>query len=240
MGPDRVLSVAGGLTSLVLAACAAPAPEGPPPIATDVAVKMLLLGNGSVCESDAGCGRPPLAGACLLGTCFGLLTTDAPAARDVLIERLAVARADVRFGVERALVNALSHPDARARTRVAAVLGLGAVLSARQHTRCEEACTALRKAADSPEEDVAVAARLALARRGDETVLHELLADLRDGTPHLACAAARALGNYRSGKAANLARAALMAAATGSEASVTAAVRRALQAQKTSLDGPGA
>lgn len=61
---------------------------------------------------------------------------------------------------------------------------------------CDAGCGELRGALEDEDEAVAVAARLALARRRDPAVRQPLIADLEQGTEHLRCAAARALGHY--------------------------------------------
>ncbi len=203
--------------------------EAPTAIPADVALKLVLLGTGETCENDRSCGRPPSAGVCLLGTCYGLLTTDAPAAREVLGERLGASSPQMRRMSEDALLRAVRHPETRSRTMVSGVVGLGYLMGARNHAECGKTCEVVRKLTTSADDQVATVARHALSRRRDETVIDDLVLDLQQGTPHLACAAARALGRYDEGDLKLVARAALSAAIKTDNAAVRAAVGRALK-----------
>jgi|GEM_PF-2725340 len=180
----------------VLCACSQPSSPAPAAVDPEVAAKAVLLGTGKTCEDDRGCGKAPAAGACLLGTCFGLLTSDSPAIRTVLVERLGQLTPQTQAFAERALLNALGHEDTSRRAQVAAIEGIGELLRNRDHAQCGEACTALRRFMKSTDVLLATSARLALANRADETVLDALLDDLRLGTPHLAVSAARGVIPY--------------------------------------------
>lgn len=152
------------------------------------------MGTGEPCTTDKNCGESAVSGACVLGTCFGLLTTESQPVRATLVGRLSAAPATVRTDATTRLLKALSHPMSSAGTRVGAIEGLGAVQ--RLTGDCGPVCLALRKATQESDQTVAVSARLALARRADPTVLGALLEDAKEGTEHLRCSAVRAFRPY--------------------------------------------
>ena len=225
------------LAVIVTASCAEPGSQpadrktatasAPVVVSPEAAVKRLLLGSGEMCQDDRGCGESPFNGVCMMGTCFGLLTTDSAPARSVLCSRLAGATVELRKRAEAVLLKALVSTTST-RARVATLEGLGALLSAAPTKPCAEVCTALRKESQSSDPQLASTARRALASRGDETVLDALLMDLQEGAPHLSCATARALRGYRRGPVAVKARDALSKAAQGGNRAVARVARRAL------------
>lgn len=180
------------------AAGCAPKPAAPP-VDPAKSSRQLILGTGALCNTDKACGEGPWTGACVLGTCFGLLTTETQAVRATLLERIHRAPPPVQQAVVNQLLKALSHPMSSVTTRVGAVQGLGATLQATGP--CGEACKAVVASAREPDEPVAVSARLALSRRAELSVLPKLLKDTREGTEHLRCSATRAIGRYASTKA---------------------------------------
>ena len=164
------------------------------PIDQELVERRLLRGGGDTCNDDRDCGPPAARGACLLGTCFGLLTTDSAAARAVIVERIAALPAELAADVERVCATLLWRPEAMPAQRIAAAQGLFAVASARPLDACGRACDELRKLLDEPDEGLASTARLGLAQLGDVSVLPALQRDLNTGTEHSRCAAARAMG----------------------------------------------
>lgn len=197
----RVASAAIALSWLLCAGCrpaAAPAPVVDP--ATAAAAITQGIGPAKMCRNDRDCGPGAATGSCVLGTCFGLLTTDNPAARHALAEKLRRADAPVQAAAEATLLTALGRPGAPTGARMGAIDGLGAVLQARgKQATCEAACLALRAQAASPDARIAVAARLALAHVGDPTVRTAVLEDLRLGTELLRAQAAYALADGARG-----------------------------------------
>ena len=144
------------------------------------AAKVLLLGTGATCDDDRGCESQGVASACVLGTCFGLLTTDTPAARAVLVDRIGNAPPELRNALSVLLQRAVVSGDAKTRARVAAVEGLGAI-AAGDKGECGESCTALRLLRKSTDPQIAAAARLALAAVGQPDVLKDVVDDLQQG-----------------------------------------------------------
>lgn len=189
----RRRALVAGWLGLTLLGCAAQT-TGAAPARPEEAVASLLLGDGAACFTDAQCGPPDARGVCVLATCFGLLTTDNHAARASLVERLALARPDVRLEARSFLMKSLAGKSRGRSARLGAVAGLGALLAVGE--ACDPACEALREVTGDPDEPVAVAARLALARRADPTVLAALLEDTRLGTEHLRASAGAALAAY--------------------------------------------
>lgn len=196
----------GALPLLVLwsvLGCGEPAPQAPAHVDPATASRVLVMGTGQLCTTDvqcsAGVATPQRAdaryrGACVLGTCFGLLTTESATVRAVLAERLSKAEPAVQVHARTRLLKVLSSPRSSPQTRLGAVIGLASVLD--PHGPCEQACAALRDASKERDEHIAVAARLALARRADPTVLATLALDTREGTEHLRCSATRAMAPY--------------------------------------------
>jgi HEAT repeat protein len=157
----------------------------------ELAAASMLIGSGNPCFSDAGCGPPGARGACVLATCFGLLTTDSAAARASIADRLERAPVEVHEIAQLLLLKAMRDPQSGRSTRLGAIEGLGRLQ--KPDTPCDDGCGELRALLDETDEALAVAARLALARRRDAKARQGLIIDLRDGTEHLRCAAARAL-----------------------------------------------
>ena len=201
--------VGAALLVACLAWCAPACRSAAPPVPARHAVRdaaALVDGYGPVrvCRGDHDCGQGGVTGSCVLGTCFGLLTTDNPAARHTLAERLRRADADVRAAAEVSLLAALGRAAATQGVRLGAVDGLGAVLQADHKpgvaAACGAACLALRAEAASTDPRLAVAARLALVRGGDATARAAVLDDLRMGTELLRAQAAYALADGAAGR----------------------------------------
>lgn len=152
------------------------------------------LGGERSCRTDHDCAVGASEAACMLGACFGILTTDIRTARQLVVGRLRQASAPVRNAAWPLLKKAMTSSDSSP-LLLAAVDGTGALLAAQPDPpgQCGEPCLALRRAATSTEEHVAVAARLALGRAGDPTVVAALTADLQGGTELLRTEATRAL-----------------------------------------------
>lgn len=192
--------VAGALGLVTLVACVDPAPPtAPAPVAPTVeeAVRALLMGGGGICDDDRGCavGASPLArGTCVLGTCFGLLTTDAPAARAVLAERIAALPKAVQDAAVSRMIEHLWRPTSMASVRQGSAAGLRAVARRRGIEACGEACDALARLRDEPDGALAAAGRHGLAEAGDDAARAATIVDLQQGSEHLRAAAARALG----------------------------------------------
>lgn len=202
-------------------------------LSPEAGAKLLLLGSGERCTDDNGCGELPLAGTCVLGTCFGLLTVDSSAARTVIVERLGAAPEAIAAQARAMLLLASEKRDANTRIQVAIVEGLAAFAPRDPARPCEDVCPVLREFSQSTDALTASTARVALARRADSSVVEGLLADLDDGTPHLRCAAARALGNYQASPSLGRVRAALKLAEKGTDGAVADAAREALVALET-------
>lgn len=182
------------LLGLVLGACQqAPAAE-----VRDYALEATALVQGltaTSCRNDRDCAVGHASGACVLGTCFGLLTSDQRSARRVLADRLAHADPQVRVAAEKLLLGAISPPPVSLRERLGAIEGLGALLEvdAAKPFVCGKVCMALRSETAASDERVAAAARRVLGRGGDPTVVADLIADLELGTQLLRAEAATAL-----------------------------------------------
>ncbi len=157
----------------------------------ELAAASLLIGSGNPCFSDATCGPPEARGVCVLATCFGLLTTDSAAARATVSERLERAPTATQEIAKLLLLKAMRDPQSGRSTRLGAIEGLGRLQ--KPDTPCDEGCGELRALLEDSDETIGVAARLALSRRRDSTAHAALIIDLREGTEHLRCAAARAL-----------------------------------------------
>jgi len=155
------------------------------------------LGGDGSCRDDRDCRFERAEGACVLGTCFGLLTADNSAVRHLLADRLQHSAPAIRAAAKKRLLSVLSQGDAGPDVRLAAVEGLGAVLAGEGKSAkfsCDDVCLALRSAMAATDPPLSAAARLALGRAGDPTVIDALLEDLDQGTELLRSEAARALG----------------------------------------------
>ncbi len=177
------------LASALAIGCGEPA--APDAMRPELAAASMLIGSGNPCFSDAACGPAEARGACVLATCFGLLTTDSAAARATVAERLERAAEPAQEIARLLLLKALRDPESGRSTRLGAIEGMGRLLG--PDKPCEEACEELRALLDDVDETLAIAARLALSRRRDPAARKALIVDLSEGTEHLRCAAARAL-----------------------------------------------
>ena len=175
-----------------LTACDTPVVTAPQPPALQRAEAM-ILGLGTQCRRDADCGSPTGRGACILSTCFGLLTTENPAAQAALVERVSQAPTEVQTAARGLLMKVARSNTAGTSSRASAILGLGAILNVQ---RCDEVCALLREL--TGDESLAIHARLALAKRLDDTVGKDPIEDLNQGTEQLRCAAGRRLLAYPS------------------------------------------
>lgn len=230
--------VVAGLLLALWGCQAAPGSEPNPLVAAEAAIpvdqelveRRLLRGGGDTCNDDRDCGPSAARGTCLLGTCFGLLTTDSAAARAVLVDRIAALPRALADDVERVCATLLWRAEAMPAQRIAAAQGLYAVASARPLDACGRACDELRKLLDEPDEGLASTARLGLAQLGDVSVIPALARDLRSGTEHSRCASARAMGAawQRSGRAGGEISVALLAALQDSSPMVRRVAAEAL------------
>ena len=179
----------GGVASAADATAA-----GAPMIDRALVEHRLLRGGGDTCNDDRDCGPPGARGACLLGTCFGLLTTDSAAARSVLAARISALPPPLAADVEDVCATLLWRPEAMAAQRIAAAQGLAAIAATRAPQDCSRACDELRKLLDEPQVGLASTARLGLGSLGDAAVMPALAQDLCCGTEHSRAAAARVMG----------------------------------------------
>jgi hypothetical protein len=181
--------------TMVLSHCggddAAELSEPSPP---HVAANTLVVGSGDSCRTDLDCGVARPHGGCMLGTCVGLLTTESQAVRVTLARRLMTADSAVRDEVIERLQAVIGSKQAGRTARLGAIEALGRIVIGDKG--CGALCQALRAAATDSDEQVAIMARLALARRGDDSVRGQLIEDAQLGTEYLRCAAAEALGHY--------------------------------------------
>lgn len=131
----------------------------------------------------------------MLGTCFGLLTADNRAARQVVLERLRLADDQVRKAATPMLLAAMERTLGGPQLTMAAIEGLRAVLQASGGIGkdCTAPCIALRAQMTSSDPRLAAAARIALGHAGDSIAMPGLLEDLHLGTELLRCEAASAL-----------------------------------------------
>ncbi|HAN32785.1 MAG TPA: hypothetical protein DCQ06_14420 [Myxococcales bacterium] len=168
-----------------------------PPQPAAKRAERIVVGLGTSCTKDANCGPVGSRGACIMTTCFGLLTTENPAAQMTLLERLRVADPQVQAVAGRLLIQVASSNQSDRTGRIAAVRGLGTLL---KRDVCNEACRSLRTIARSEDARLALLARLALSRRLDDTIIDDLMVDLERGTEQLRCAVARRMANYKQPK----------------------------------------
>jgi hypothetical protein len=186
-----------GLLALgILTACH----SAPPPTVAmrDVTAEARVLVEGAgalrTCRNDHDCAVGPSQAACVLGACFGILSADSRTARQLVVSRLQAADLGVRKAAWPLLRKALDGADTSP-LKVAAVDGAGALLEAEPDPagQCGPICEALRRQAAATDEHVAAAARLALGRAGDPTVVAALAMDLMRGTELQRTEAVRAL-----------------------------------------------
>ncbi len=226
------MRIAGAVFALSWLLCAGCKPSAAPaPVVDPVRAAAAItqgIGPAKLCRNDHDCG-PGAGGSCVLGTCFGLLTTDNPAARHTLAERLRQADPKIQAAAEATLLTALGRPGAPQGARLGSIDGLGAILQARGVAHdCAAACLALRAEAASPDARIAVAARLALAQVGDASVRATVLDDLRLGTELLRAQAAYALASGARGREDADVQAALVASLRDPSPVVQEAALRAL------------
>jgi hypothetical protein len=200
-------------------------------------VRAIVRGSGGEhgCRGDKDCAPASSAvgGACVLGTCFGLLTTDSAPVRAVLADRLRRAPLAVRSAAAKELLAVLGGWQASGSVRAGAVAGLAAIVATDPSavTACGEVCLALRAEAAAEDPRRAVAARLALGTAGDAAVVPELLIDLREGTELLRSQAVLALAPAagRGDAAARSAQKAIIAALDDPSPAVADAAVAALE-----------
>ncbi len=163
-------------------------------ITIDDVQRRLLRGGGDPCQDDRACGKPGARGACVLGTCFGLLTTDSAAARAVLIARLAALPLPLLDATLPTCSGILWQPESMQPQRVAAAECVAVVAAARPQAACGDACKSLERLLDEPEPGLREVARGGLLRAGDAAQLPMAITDLHAGTEHTRAATLRALG----------------------------------------------
>ncbi len=146
------------------------------------------------CRTDRDCRVGQAEAACVLGSCFGLLSADSRPTRQVLAERLQSADNAVRAAAAPLLLHAMATMESPA-VHQGAIAGLGALLLAQPEApgQCGAVCLALRAESASLDEHQAAAARIALGLAGDDTATAALREDLTTGTELLRAEAARAL-----------------------------------------------
>ncbi len=192
-------------------------PKAPPPVAVDApaAVHALLdgLGPSRTCQADRDCSSGGQQGACVLSTCFGILTTDSRAARRGLVARLAAAPEPVRAAALLRLETALHGLSSGPAVRLAAVEALGALGRSQPTGKpCAKPCELLKLQSDDQAPTVAAAVRVELGSLGDASVQPGLLEDLTAGTELLRAESCRGLAGYAGTAQAGAAREALLAA----------------------------
>ncbi len=238
--PDRAVPLT--VVVALVAACTQQV-EGAKPIDYKAQAQALIQGvpGKRVCKNDHDCGPSlqytPLDehGACVLGTCFGLLTADNRAARQVVLQRLRSTDDHVRIAATPLLLAALERTLSGPQLTLAAIEGLGAVLQASGGIGkdCAAPCVALRAQMTSSDPRLAAAARIALGHAGDSIAMPGLMEDLHLGTELLRCEAASALAVWIADDAV---RAALIAQLSDASPVVVEAVVNVLIAQMTRPD----
>ncbi len=163
------------------------------PTADDVQ-RRLLRGGGDPCQDDRACGQSGARGTCVLGTCFGLLTTDSAAARAVLLARLAALPPPLLQGTLQTCAGLLWQPESMLPQRVAAAECVAVVAAARSPGACGEACATLSRLLEEPDPGLREVARAGLLRAGDAAQLPMALTDVEAGTEHTRAMTLRALG----------------------------------------------
>lgn len=153
------------------------------------------LGPTVACQDDRGCQVGPVAGACGLGTCFGLLTTDQRPLRKILVERIGHADAILRPRLQARLLETAGKPDLGNSMRQAVLEGIGALWMA---GGCRDVALQAAVVAQVNDDDPrqAITARLAAGHCGHPAALPGLLEDLATGTEQLRAESAAALGGY--------------------------------------------
>lgn len=215
----------------LIAGCQQTAAEAPPQDAA-AAVHALLegLGPSRPCQSDRDCGGGGQLGACVLSTCFGILTTDSRPARRGLVARLAAAPEPVRSAAVLRLEAALHGLSSGPAVRLAAVEAIGAVARVRPMGQvCGKPCELLKLQGDDQAPIVAAAVRVELGSLGEASVLPGLLQDVTGGTELLRTESCRGLAGYAGTAEAAAARDALLVALQDRSPVVHAAAFMALR-----------
>ena len=196
------------------------------------------LGPARACVADADCAVGQTGGACALGTCFGLLTTDQRPIRRVIAERIGQVDPVLSAQLQTQLLALGSH-DTAVGMRLAVVEGLGALLANR---KCAEPglLAGLVAAIADPTPSVAAAARVMLGHCGDETALPGLLEDSREGAELLRLESTAALRGYLARPGAATAKEALLARLLDSSPAVQRAAVTALLAYRADAEVPRA
>lgn len=191
------------LLALLVSACQTD-PASPPsgPVPDEAWVQSVLRGSPAACDEDAQCAS----GVCQFGNCAGALAVDQRWLQEELARRLAEgaarspeARALVVAGLA-AIAEDVGAEGARTRGRAAFVASF---------LPGEEATAFLVGLLDDPSPIVRREVALALASRGDDRALTQVLLDLHDGAARWRAEAARALGGLRSDRAVDALTAAL-------------------------------
>ncbi len=212
-----------------LFACNSPPPAAPA-VDAEQAVATLVdgLGPSRLCRADGDCLAGGEKGACSMGTCFGLLTTDSRAIRRVLVDRLARAPVAVRQAAGKRIQRVYNSPTAGIATRVAVLEAMGAL--GRAHlTEADGERLILRLALSDGDAQVAATARVELASLGDATALPGLTEDLAQGTELLRAEAVRGLQGYAGTPQAPEAKALILTALADRSPVVQLAALRACQ-----------
>ncbi len=198
------------VAGLLLASCATKGAAAPArDLDREVMALLQGLGPTQACQDDRGCKVGSAAGACGLGTCFGLLTTDQRPLRKVLVQRIATADPVLRDRLGRKLLTLAQRTDGGNALRLATLEGLGAVWHGDGCKNAEiEALVVAQVQDEDPRQ--AIVARLIAGSCGHAAALPGLLEDLATGTEQLRAESAVALAGYRQGQPAAAAKAALL------------------------------
>lgn len=217
------------LAPVVLLLACAPAPPPAPQRDVQAEAKALVqgLGPGATCRNDRDCVVGGVSAACMLGTCFGLLTTDERPVRSLLLSRLIDTDAPVQAAARPLLEAALESEVTTTGQKLAAISSLGEILRLHEDSALR---LALRVWTSNRDANLAAAARLALGRAHDPTVRAELLLDLQTGTELLRAESARSLQPYAGEPEV---RAALAAALVDTSPAVQMALVTSLAGQVT-------
>ncbi len=212
-----------------LCGCSTPPPaEAPVDAAQAVLALVDGLGPTRLCQSDGDCAGGGQRGACSMGTCFGLLTTDSRAVRRALVDRLAHSPAAVQQAALLRLRPVCDSPTAGIATRVAVLEALGAL--GRAHlTQAGTERLSLRLALSDSELQVAATARVELGTLGEASALPGLTEDLSQGTELLRAEAVRGLQGYANTPQADEAKGLILGALADRSPVVELAALRACQ-----------
>lgn len=225
------------LALLAAVACGPSAPTVAPADPAQGATALVEgLGPRRLCQVDRDCDAGGQLGACVLGACCGVLSTDNRTARRVLVGRLEQAGKDLRAVAEGRLIAAYGAPPSGVTVRLGAVEGLGAVLRPAPRATCGEGCKTLRAAMDDDDPRIAAAARVELASIGDNMSLPGLQEDAVEGTELLRAEALRGLRGLAKSAVDAQAKAIALHALGDSSPVVQLAALRTLQAWRTDAD----